>query len=1069
MVAFKTLDEIALAMIDFLRLVQPELDTKPGTVARDLFVDAPASEVAKLYSELRNIANVQSFATAVGTDIDRLARNYGLSRGGGSPASGSVYLTTNDLSTSNFIAAGSSVLSRNGAVYRTLSDVTLDSSKTNVYRANALRIRAELDIVGITDQFAVEVAVEATQNGETGNVGKFGISQHNIPGISNVLNVAAFTGGSSAESDTAFRSRVLSVFAGSNIGTALGYVNALLSDPRITDAVAVTPGEPLMIRDGTLVQTNDDGEEIVIASGTGGKVDLYIQGQAIESFSESFIYRDQSGRNDATDDSNDFVLGQRSINPLLDYQQKRKLLIDQGTLPFQPVQTVVSVSGSSSGPNFLEKFTDEDGNTKGSFELIKDSGVFGGSPFGFDKIHFISNQIELDDESISKGTTNGQDALDFTDVQSIDSVIQEVSVTNEHAIVDASDRSILTLLHTPVLTTTRVENLTTGERYIVANQNVDGGELNTTGRIKISGSTLPTSTDLLQVNYIWQHKFDENLDYDNLQDTTFTRTVQDSIDWGFSNRVEEEEQTVLYSGLDGYHVIVTHPISRLINVNTRIEESLPNVLGKITTSSNVENIFSILTADNEEAFNTAAGNGSFSGKEITLPTDTLLSLDGYGTVIYNLTDIYSPDGYDIGSFSGSLIKLSDGVATAGDTVYVDYVANITNFLPATALTALPAVGDGNEFIVSSAAVGNQPVTSLYDDDEITKNIHFAPSYLKISLQGLSAAGRLTIKGTSFTKVEQVFTIQRDGLEIDLSNAIKAELGVSTIPSSVFVGLVDSIQRVTVADDVVQNVDYTFDLLNYKLADTRYSANTALEDDTLAARTVKVSATETNLENSPVTGQQFKVVFYIVNTNEVENITVTTSGTRISKRKYVFVDRVSVNNGFVSLSNTVDGTILIDAFTQPVDGSAYFASYSYTAPKEGERIIVSYNYNRLVSDATFAIERVRPVTADVLTKEAPTVSINISMIVTVSTDSNLSRDTIVQNVKEALSSYVSSQGLDATIDASDLTTVAGSVDGVDAADLTKYNLSGLTGRRRSLSSGKNKYFVTDTVEVTIEER
>jgi uncharacterized phage protein gp47/JayE len=139
--------------MDFLRLVQPDLDTKPGTVARDLFVDAQASELAKLYSELRNISNLQSLSSAVGTDLDRLAKNFGLVRGTGSPASGTVYFTTNDLTSDIFIPSNTLVGSQSGTQFATQIDSAMEASKSNVYSSNALRIRAELDLAGITDQY----------------------------------------------------------------------------------------------------------------------------------------------------------------------------------------------------------------------------------------------------------------------------------------------------------------------------------------------------------------------------------------------------------------------------------------------------------------------------------------------------------------------------------------------------------------------------------------------------------------------------------------------------------------------------------------------------------------------------------------------------------------------------------------------------------------------------------------------------------------------------------------------------------------------------------------------------
>ena len=62
MARFKSFNEIVLAVLDRLRLSQPQLDTKPGTVSRDLFVDPPAWELSDLYEQMRGVAATQSLA-----------------------------------------------------------------------------------------------------------------------------------------------------------------------------------------------------------------------------------------------------------------------------------------------------------------------------------------------------------------------------------------------------------------------------------------------------------------------------------------------------------------------------------------------------------------------------------------------------------------------------------------------------------------------------------------------------------------------------------------------------------------------------------------------------------------------------------------------------------------------------------------------------------------------------------------------------------------------------------------------------------------------------------------------
>ena len=51
MPTYKSFNEIVSLMIEQLRLTQPNLDTKTGTVSRDLFVDLPADQLEKLYKQ----------------------------------------------------------------------------------------------------------------------------------------------------------------------------------------------------------------------------------------------------------------------------------------------------------------------------------------------------------------------------------------------------------------------------------------------------------------------------------------------------------------------------------------------------------------------------------------------------------------------------------------------------------------------------------------------------------------------------------------------------------------------------------------------------------------------------------------------------------------------------------------------------------------------------------------------------------------------------------------------------------------------------------------------------------
>jgi len=47
-------------MLQQLRTAQTNLDTKPGSVARDLFVDGQALQISTVYDSIRQVAALQS-------------------------------------------------------------------------------------------------------------------------------------------------------------------------------------------------------------------------------------------------------------------------------------------------------------------------------------------------------------------------------------------------------------------------------------------------------------------------------------------------------------------------------------------------------------------------------------------------------------------------------------------------------------------------------------------------------------------------------------------------------------------------------------------------------------------------------------------------------------------------------------------------------------------------------------------------------------------------------------------------------------------------------------------------
>ena len=727
MVTIRSVNEIILSLIDFFQLAQPDLDTKPATVARDLFIDGPSSQLALLYDQLSNVSQQQSLRLVVGTDLDNLAKNFGIIRKQATPSSGTTLLTFASINATININARSIVTANNGFSFATQTGISVVPSSINFYRSTASKFSAQLALAGITDQFAVEVTVTATTAGSAGNIGSYSLSMTTIPGVSNVTNINAFSGGTDQENDAAFRNRVLSSFTGSSVGTTLGYLNTALSTTGVSDAYVAGPGDPLMTRDGTVSQVIN-GVLTVTSEGSGGEVDIFILGSQLVQNTDTFIYQDKSNNNDPASPKNNFVLGQIAADAGKTVSQKRVSDIAAGVLPSQPVENIVQVTGSLSGGNFAPQTIDQYGRVFGNYQLLKDTGVYAGSPWAFDTFHWVSNMISGFTEALIKGQYNGQDALTFTGVQLIPQIQQNISITNENSTV-TFNRSIIQLLHTPATNVTRVFNVTTGERYVITNQNFDSTTpFNTTGRIQISGNTLPSPSDGLQVDYSWIVNYDPYSDYDGLFDVNNPRSVNDSIDWGLGNAIENERIVFsLIAGNNYFQGNASHPVDTVITAKTFLEvdgyvqivtsgtfiNRLSVVISNLTDpTTGVDSI--TLENSNVEVFNTAQANSNVANSTIVvgiqvlnvttiiLPTDTVAQSGQRVSVILNSTDVFL-SGTGQGSSSGSQITIPSAqinTTASSLTLRVTYLAAVTDLFSAST-TFLPTSRAGNGYLLNN--------------------------------------------------------------------------------------------------------------------------------------------------------------------------------------------------------------------------------------------------------------------------------------------------------------------------------------------------------------------------------
>ena len=933
--------QITNRYLDFYRVAQPNLDTKPGTVARDLLIDSIAIRIAENYNELLRVSSAQSITRSVGTDLDNLGSNYNVSRATAGTASGTALLTFNSISSDITIASGALIYGRNGVSFRVISGIVISAANESQYKALATTYRDDLDFIGITDNYAIEVVLEAVTTGTQGNISKYGLVSVSIPGISNVTNVSPFTGGSAGENDASYSSKILSIFSGSNTGTTLGYENLVLSNSSVLDALVVGPGDPLMIRDGSIQQTNEngdlvltsDGEPIIISEGTGGKVDIFVYGRRLVENLDSFIYNDQSGRSDATQSINDYVIGQISGDSKKTITRRRLENIRDGNLPNQPVVNILEVIGSRSGI-FTPQVIDEFGNSIGNYTLSKDDGVYAESCWGQDKLAWVSNSINRS-ESLSKNVFNGQDSLLYTDITDISQIYRTVTVINENSTVTTTNSQIQ-LSHTPVRTINRVLNVTTGERYVVSDRNPNGntGDLNTDGIITISGKNLPSSSDTLQVDYEWVFYHDPFIDFDSIELSENPRTAIDVIDWGYSNAVRREEKTIQ----DGYTITVSHNISSVISVNRVSTETATISLSTSGDNLVVQNLTNIVTnvvsikkINGAEVYNTNKDDGSFDSNRIILPSDTSAQIGDSVIVVYNAFDLFNINN-NTGTFSNNIITLvqdAKNYISLYSVVEINYIANINTLLPSSSISNLPASRNGNGFSLNGATaiIGTQPYTNVYSGTLVTNNLRKAPTRLNINIAGTSEPGVINITGETFTLLEDVVISSiSSGLTQDLSLAIKKGLGIDltyTLSSKIKLARLVSFEKVELSSGVVTNVLKSYDVIGYSLNDNSYDIDTTVKNTSLNSTEVILPTTTTNIATPIVVGDSIRLTMYVVTEDATENVSFSTNGSLFTDEKFAYIDSIDVSSGFKS-GSTIQGSLTISAMNQPTTGNRYTA-------------------------------------------------------------------------------------------------------------------------------------------------
>lgn len=312
----RTENDFRVSIIDQILNAESTLDLKPGTVARDTFIDPAATMFSRLFTVLRFISTCQSFATLLAFDdpndtgvsapvattpnkaalqdallidptdtttvqalidsaFDKLASNVNVTRVQAQPATGQLTFYTKNRPVNDSVI-------QNGAIIQTLADPANGISAVQFKTLSGFTLQvANLSPFynPNTGRYEVTIDVQAVNPGEAGNVaaGKIISVVSGVDSIFGVINNNPTEFGSNVESNRSLAVRgELAFFVDS--GTQAGYFSNTISTPGVTRAIVITAGDPLMQRD------LDSVRETHLL----GKVDIYVQGINETTITDTF-------------------------------------------------------------------------------------------------------------------------------------------------------------------------------------------------------------------------------------------------------------------------------------------------------------------------------------------------------------------------------------------------------------------------------------------------------------------------------------------------------------------------------------------------------------------------------------------------------------------------------------------------------------------------------------------------------------------------------------------------------------------------------------------------------------
>ena len=226
--ASKSFNAIVSDIIDNILIVNPSIDVKIGEVVRDIFIDVQAAQIEILYSIANNTSQAQSVTTALNSQLDRLAYNYGITRKQATRSSTNLVIS---------IKSGVQIPTalNIGDQFNTVADQNNDA---------IIFINTQYQLL-TPGQTQATIPVTSLNSGFNTNVAALSINQSSYDFADSVYNPNPSQGGTDQETDAAFALRIPYNITGQYINTSRGIINAIINIQDINGSpYFVTPDNP---------------------------------------------------------------------------------------------------------------------------------------------------------------------------------------------------------------------------------------------------------------------------------------------------------------------------------------------------------------------------------------------------------------------------------------------------------------------------------------------------------------------------------------------------------------------------------------------------------------------------------------------------------------------------------------------------------------------------------------------------------------------------------------------------------------------------------------------------------